>query len=134
METRTSTEFNAEVERYLRNNHAVTLSTSSLTGLPHANTAAYVSDDQRLYFFVRDGSILLSNLAGSHHVAFTIDEYAPPWQKRRELHGSGDCGVADDQQSKMALELCAEKFEDFTPTGALWWLEPSGMYFIDYIF
>jgi hypothetical protein len=134
MQTRTDTEFNATVEKYLRNNHAVTLSTSSFTGFPHANTAPYVSDDQRLYFFVRDESVLLSNLAGSHQAAFTVDEYAPPWQKRRELHGSGSCGPADDRQTSAALELCAEKFGDFRPTGALWWLEPSGMYFIDYTF
>ena len=134
MQTRTSTEFNAEVDRYLRNNHAVTLSTSSFTGLPHANTAPYFSDDKRLFFFVRAESILLSNLAGSHHAAYTIDEYAPPWQKRRELHGSGKCGMADDPQASVATEACAEKFEGFMPTGTLWWLEPSGMYFIDYAF
>ncbi len=119
MQTRTNTEFNAEVDRYLRNNHAVTLSTSSFTGLPHANTAPYFSDDQHLFFFVRAESMLLSNLVGSHHAAFTIDEYAPPWQKRRELHGGGRCGVADDPLTRGALEACAEKFEGFMPTGTL---------------
>jgi nitroimidazol reductase NimA-like FMN-containing flavoprotein (pyridoxamine 5'-phosphate oxidase superfamily) len=122
------------VDRYLRTNHAVTISTSSFTGLPHANTAPYVSDDQRLYFFVREDSVLLQNLAEGHHAAFTVDEYAPPWQKRRELHGEGRCGVADDGQARVALHACAEKFGEFVPTGILWWLEPSGMYFIDYLF
>jgi nitroimidazol reductase NimA-like FMN-containing flavoprotein (pyridoxamine 5'-phosphate oxidase superfamily) len=134
METRTNTQFNAEVDTYLRSNHAVTLSTSSFTGLPHANTAPYVSDDERLYFFVRDESILLSNLVDSHRAAFTVDEYAPPWQKRRELHGFGTCGCADERQASAALERCAQKFGDFRPTGAIWWLEPAGMYFIDYTF
>jgi hypothetical protein len=134
METRTSTEFNAEVDSYLRSNHAMTLSTSSFTGLPHANTAPYFSDDQRLFFFVREASVLLNNLVESHHAAFTIDEYGPPWQKRRELHGSGPCGVADDPLASVAKEACAEKFGGFMPTGDLWWLEPSGMYFIDYMF
>jgi hypothetical protein len=134
MLTRTRTEFTTEVDSYLRNNHAVTLSTSSFSGLPHANTAPYVSDNRRLYFFVRDGSVLLSNLVASHHAAFTIDEYAPPWQKRMELHGSGSCHIADDVQLSTALELCDKKFGDCRPTGALWWLEPSGMYFIDYRF
>ncbi len=134
MQTRTSTDFSSQVDRYLRNNHAVTLSTSSFTGIPHANTAPYVSADQRLYFFVRDESILLDNLAANHHAAFTVDEYAPPWQKRRELHGSGRCGCADDLRASVAFELCTEKFGDFRPTGAIWWLEPSGMYFIDYTF
>ena len=93
-----------------------------------------VSDDQRLYFFVRDESILLSNLVDSHRAAFTVDEYAPPWQKRRELHGFGSCGCADERQVNAAVELCAVKFGDFRPTGAIWWLEPAGMYFIDYTF
>jgi len=78
METRTNTEFNAEVDTYLRDDHAVTLSASSSTGLPHANTAPYVSDAERLYFFVRDESILLSNLVDSKRAAFTVDEYGPP--------------------------------------------------------
>jgi hypothetical protein len=132
MQTIVSTEFNADVVRYLRDHHTLTLSTSSFTGFPHANTALYVNDDQRLYFFVRDGSVLLNNLVGSHSAAFTVDDYAPAWQKRRELHGSGSCGAADDLQARVALELCAEKFGDSLPTGALWWLAPSGMYFIDY--
>ena len=55
MQTRTDTDFNAGVDGYLRNNHAVTLSTSSPTGLPHANTAPYFSDEQRIFFFVRAG-------------------------------------------------------------------------------
>jgi Pyridoxamine 5'-phosphate oxidase len=134
METRTKTEFNSEVDAYLRNNHAVTLSTSSFTGIPHANTAPYVSDDKRLYFFVRDASILLSNLVDSHRAAFTVDEYAPPWQKRRELHGIGSCGCADELQARRALVLCRKKFGNFRPTGAVWWLKPGGMYFIDYMF
>jgi hypothetical protein len=134
MQTRTNTEFNAEVDWYLRNNHAVTLSTSSFTGLPHANTAPYFSDDEHIFFFVRPDSILLSNLLASHHAAFTIDEYAPPWQKRRELHGGGQCGAANDSQASGALAACLEKFEGFMPSGDLWWLEPSGMYFIDYEF
>jgi Pyridoxamine 5'-phosphate oxidase len=134
MESRTETDFNQEVDRYLRNNHAVTLSTSSFTGMPHANTAPYVSDDQHLYFFVRDESILLSNLVENHRAAFTIDEYGPPWRKRRELHGGGSCGRADERQTHGVLDLCREKFGDFRPTGSIWWLAPSGMYFIDYNF
>ena len=134
METRSKTEFTAEVSAYLRSNHAVTRSTSSFTGLPHANTAPYVSDDTLLYFFVRDESILLKNLAESQHAAFTVGEYGPPWQKRRELHGGGRCGPADEGQADAVTELCAKKFGDFRPTGRIWWLEPSGLYFIDYTF
>ncbi len=134
MQTRTDTDFNTEVDQYLRSNHAVTLSTSSPTGLPQANTAPYFSDDQRLYFFVRADSMLLSNLIASHNAAFTIDEYAPPWQKRRELHGRGRCSPMEASHTTEALRACKEKFEGFMPTGDLWWLEPTGMYFIDYEF
>jgi hypothetical protein len=112
VETRTETDFNAEVDTYLRNNHAITLSTSSFTGMPHANTAPYVNDLQFLYFFVRDESILLSNLIENHRAAFTVDEYTPPWRKRRELHGGGTCDPADDQQTARVLELCVKKFGD----------------------
>ena len=132
MQTISSTEFNVEVSRYLREHHTVTLSTSSFTGLPHANTAPYVSDDRRMYFFARYGSTLLSNLARSHRAAFTVDDYAPTWQKRRELHGRGTCGIADDLQSQVARKLCTEKFENSVPAGTICWLEPSGMYFVDY--
>jgi Pyridoxamine 5'-phosphate oxidase len=132
VQTVSSTEFNSEVGRYLREHHAVTLSTASFTGLPHANTAPYVSDDHRMYFFARDGSILLSNLAQSHSAAFTIDDYTSRWQKRRELHGRGSCGIADDLQARVALKLSVEKFGDSLPEGAVCWLQPSGMYFIDY--
>ena len=81
MQTISSTEFNVEVSRYLREHHTVTLSTSSFTGLPHANTASYVSDDRRMYFFARYGSTLLSNLARSHRAAFTVDRLRPDLAK-----------------------------------------------------
>ena len=121
METRTNTEFNADVDTYLRSNHAVTLSTSSFTGLPHANTAPYVSDDERLYFFVRDESILLSNLVDSHRAAFTVDEYAPPWQKRRELHGFGSCGCADELQAQRSVGAMRTK---------VWGLQADGSHLV----
>ena len=132
MQAHTGTEFNADVEAYLGDHRSVTLSTSSFTGLPHANTAPYVCYEQRLFFFVRHGSVLLRNLVESRHAAFTVDDYGPTGHKQRELHGIGSCRVADDQAALVALDLCAERFGDSVPTGALWCMQPSGMYFIEY--
>jgi Pyridoxamine 5'-phosphate oxidase len=127
-----ATAFNAEVERYLREHFSMTLSTSSFTGIPHANTAQYVNDSSLIYFFAREESVLLGNLTSNHNAAFTVDDYTPDWRKRRELHGSGPCGIADDSQREATRALCAEKFGEPLPQGVLCWLEPSGMYFVEY--
>lgn len=132
MTTTATTAFTPEVESYLRAHHTLTLSTASFTGLPHANTAPYVTDGRLVWFFAREGSVLLANLRGSHHAAFTVDDYSPAWHKQRELHGTGTCGVADDQQVAALRSLCAEKFGDEIPEGVACWLEPVGMYFVDY--
>jgi Pyridoxamine 5'-phosphate oxidase len=132
MTTTATTAFTPEVERYLRDHHTLTLSTASFTGLPHANTAPYVTDGRWLWFFARPGSVLVANLHGSHHAAFTVDDYSPAWRKRRELHGTGACGLAIDHQVAALRPLCAEKFGDGRPDGIACWLEPVGMYFVDY--
>jgi hypothetical protein len=128
----TTTAFTAEVAQYLREHFWITLSTSSFTGLPHANTAQYVNNDQTVYFFARDNSVLLQNIGSSHKVAFTVDDYSPQWIKTRELHGTGACGIADDASVAAARALGTEKFGERLPDGVLCWLRPAGMYFIDY--
>lgn len=127
-----ATTFTAEVAVYLRDHFSVTLSTTSFTGLPHANTAQYVNNDQQIFFFARENSVLLQNLASNHQIAFTVDDYSPEWQKTRELHGTGTCGIADDACVATAWAIGAEKFGKTLPRGVLCWLKPSGMYFIEY--
>jgi nitroimidazol reductase NimA-like FMN-containing flavoprotein (pyridoxamine 5'-phosphate oxidase superfamily) len=131
MET-VKTEFTSDVAAYLNTHHTLTLSTSSFTGMPHANTAPYVNDDHRVYFFARDGSILLRNLQESGHLAFTVDDYKDDWGKRRELHGEGHFEVATGGRKEHALELAAEKYGDSMPSGVLCTFTPGSMYFVEY--
>ncbi len=125
------TEFTAEVVAYLRDHHTLTLSTSSFTGIPHANTASYVSDTRLLYFFARPESVLLRNLNQNRHVDFTVDDY-DHWLKRRELHGQGECHLADADERAYALGLALEKYQDELPAGVLCVVRPGGMYFVVY--
>jgi nitroimidazol reductase NimA-like FMN-containing flavoprotein (pyridoxamine 5'-phosphate oxidase superfamily) len=126
------TEFTAEVEAYLRGHHTLTISTSSFTGLPHANTAPYVSDTRRLYFYARPESILLRNLSQNRHIDFTVDDYDHHWVKRRELHGQGECHVAEGDETARALDLALGKYSDELPAGVLCTVTPGGMYFVEY--
>jgi nitroimidazol reductase NimA-like FMN-containing flavoprotein (pyridoxamine 5'-phosphate oxidase superfamily) len=126
------TEFTEEVVAYLRGHHTLTLSTSSFTGIPHANTAQYVSDMHHLYFFARPESILLRNLGQNHHVDFTVDDYDYRWVKRKELHGKGECHLAEADERVYALGLALEKYQDGLPTGVLCTVRPGGMYFVVY--
>jgi nitroimidazol reductase NimA-like FMN-containing flavoprotein (pyridoxamine 5'-phosphate oxidase superfamily) len=130
MET-VKTEFTTEVDAYLRGHHTLTLSTSSFTGLPHANTAPYVSDARNLYFFARPKSILLRNLSQNHRIDFTVDDY-DHWVKRRELHGQGECHVADGDETAYALSLALDKYRDELPAGVICTVTPGGMYFVVY--
>jgi nitroimidazol reductase NimA-like FMN-containing flavoprotein (pyridoxamine 5'-phosphate oxidase superfamily) len=126
------TGFTGEVAAYLLGHHTLTLSTSSFTGIPHANTAPYVNDTRHLYFFARPGSILLSNLDQNHHVDFTVDDYDDHWAKLRELHGNGECHVAQQDEKAYALGLALDKYGDELPTGVLCAVRPAGMYFVVY--
>jgi nitroimidazol reductase NimA-like FMN-containing flavoprotein (pyridoxamine 5'-phosphate oxidase superfamily) len=126
------TEFTEQVVTYLRDHHTLTLSTSSFTGIPHANTAPYVSDTQHLYFFARPESVLLGNLSQNRHVDFTVDDYDDHWVKRRELHGQGECHIADDDERVYALNLALDKYRDELPAGVLCTVKPAGMYFVVY--
>ena len=40
----------AEVMQHLRRHHVITLSTASVTGMPHADTVAYASDADSIFF------------------------------------------------------------------------------------
>ena len=79
----------AEVTEHLRAHHVITLSTASVTGMPHADTVAYASDADSIFFVAGAGTQLLHNLNASRWVSFTIDDYTPGWAKVRELQGAG---------------------------------------------
>jgi len=40
----------AKVMQHLRRHHVITLSTTSVTGMPHADTVAYASDSASIFF------------------------------------------------------------------------------------
>src|SRR5215510_7638419 len=94
-----------EVVEYLRLHHVVTLSTSSFTGMPHADTVIYANDLRRIYFSSPEGSKLSRNIKDSHYVSFTIDDYTTDWRKVRELQGVGRCQTAMDGELDVALSL-----------------------------
>jgi hypothetical protein len=133
--TRTKT-FPQDVVEYLRLHHIITLSTSSFTGLPHANTVAYANDTEALYFAALAGSTVVRNIADNKHVSFTIDDYTTDWRKVRELQGVGGCRSANQQEEEdvYAAGLFQGKFarSQALPVGALHVVRPIEMHFVDY--
>ncbi len=121
----------ASVVEYLRLHHIITLSTSSFTGMPHADTVVYTNDDRNIYFYAIEGSILTRNIEDSHRVSFTIDDYTTDWRKVRELQGIGRCESADDPDEW--TELSSKFGSAFSgPAGSLYRLTPHEMHFVDY--
>ena len=123
-----------EVVEYLHRHHVITLSTSSFTGMPHADTVVYMNDSHGIYFFVGEGTQMLRNIRDSRHISFTIDDYTVDWRKVRELQGVGRCRVATEQQDAVAWPLYLEKFGRNAPRppGILHAISPNQMHFVDY--
>ena len=127
--------FPTDVVDYLGLHHIVTLSTSSFTGMPHADTVAYVADQWRIYFFGVDGSALVRNVKDSRYVSFTIDDYSTDWRKVRELQGVGRCqATADAEEERWAMWLSSQKFGALfvRPPGSLYRVVPMELHFVDY--
>jgi hypothetical protein len=123
-----------EVAEYLQLHHIITISTSSFTGMPNANTVAYTSDSHRLYFFVGEGTQALRNIKDSRHVAFTIDDYTMDWRKVRELQGVGRCLPSTPENEIDGWKLFLDKFGaglERSP-GILHTVVPHEMHFVDY--
>ena len=80
-----------EVVEYLHRHHVITLSTSSFTGMPHADTVVYMNDAHSIFFFAGEGTQMLRNIKDSRYISFTIDDYTIDWRKVRELQGVGRC-------------------------------------------
>jgi hypothetical protein len=124
----------AEVVDYLRFHHIITVSTSSFTGFPYANTVAFANDDRRFFFFVGEGTSLLRNIKDSRRVAFTIDNYTVDWHKVRELQGVGHCKPSTVEEEADAWQLFQTKFGagiERLP-GVLHTLTPNELHFVDY--
>jgi Pyridoxamine 5'-phosphate oxidase len=109
--SRVTTGIPADVVGYLHRHHVMTRSTSSFTGMPHADTVVYSSDAHRPFFFAGDGTQMLRNLKDSRHVSFTIDDYTVDWHKVLELLGLARCVQAD-------AETRAAPPSDVAPEGA----------------
>ncbi len=122
-----------EVVEYLNRHHVITLSTSSFTGMPHADTVVYMNDEKSIFFFAGEGTQMLRNIKDSRHVSFTIDDYTIEWRKVRELQGVGRCQPADDQDGA-AWALYHSKFgqQSARPPGLLHAIVPHEMHFVDY--
>ena len=123
-----------EVVDYLHRHHVITLSTSSFTGMPHADTVVYVNDSRTICFFVGEGTQMLRNIKDSRHVSFTIDDYTVDWRKVRELQGVGRCRPATPEQDAAAWSLFLLKFGPGSarPHGIMHAIVPSEMHFVDY--
>jgi hypothetical protein len=124
----------AEVMQHLRRHHVITLSTASVTGMPHADTVAYASDADSIFFFAGEGTQLLRNLKVSRWVSFTIDDYTAGWAKVRELQGAGRCLPATAAQDAAAWPLYVAKFGPgfARPPGLLHAIVRSAMHFVDH--
>lgn len=124
----------SDVSEYLDLHHVITLSTASFTGMPHAATVVFVSDDERLYFFSPSESILARNIRDNRHVSFTVDDYTVDWSKVRELQGVGRCEPADAAAEPRVAEMTRRKMgQNFSvPPGVLYAVKPHEMHFVDY--
>jgi len=123
-----------EVLSYLDVHHIITLGTASFTGMPHAATFAYVSDQDGLYFALPESEITRKNIAANKWASFTIDDYTPDFRKVRELVGVGRSGPADDLARDRAMALFATKMSGM-PKEALvnmHQIKPIELHFVDF--
>jgi len=111
-----------EVIEHLGRHHVITLSTSSFTGMPHADTVVYVNNADSIFFVAGEGTQMLRNVKDSRHVSFTVDDYTVDWRKVRELQGVGRCRPATEEQAAVAWSLCLLKFgQEFArPPGVIY--------------
>ena len=119
---------------HLHRHHVVTLSTTSFTGMPHADTVVYMSDSRSIFFFAGEGTQMLRNIKDSRRVSFTIDDYTIDWRKVRELQGVGRCLPATPEQDAVGWSLYLMKFgpDSVRPPGILHAIVPNEMHFVDY--
>ena len=123
-----------EVVDYLALHHVITLSTSSFTGMPHADTVVYANDERGFFFYTDPTTQMGRNIKDSRHVSFTIDDYTTDWKKVRELQGVGRSTPCDETTARLGQAMMKMKFGAafVAPPGLLYSVEPNEMHFIDY--
>jgi hypothetical protein len=135
MPVESTVEIPQQVLDYLRGHHIVTIGTASFTGMPHAATAAYVTDEHGLYFSMQPEELTLQNISANHWASFTIDDYTPDFRKFRELRGVGrsEPVTADADRSRIDL-LFAEKLPALAggPVGLVHRIIPLELHFVDF--
>jgi nitroimidazol reductase NimA-like FMN-containing flavoprotein (pyridoxamine 5'-phosphate oxidase superfamily) len=135
MPVQTTVEIPKPVLDYLRVHHVVTIGTASFTGMPHAATTAYVSDQEGLYFSMQPEELTLRNIDANHWASFTIDDYTADFRKFRELRGVGKSDVISDAGQRAAVEeLFAEKLPNL-PAEAIVTVHritPLELHFVDF--
>jgi len=121
-----------DVLAHLERHHVMTLSSSSFTGMPHADTVLYTHDARRIYFFAEAGSPLRRNVDDSRWVSFTVDDYTVDWRKVRELRGTGQCEPAAAARAADVWLMYLTKFgPGFTlPAGTLYVITPRQPRFV----
>ena len=132
--TRVTQGIPTEVMEHLHRHHVITLSTTSFTGMPHADTVVYMSDARSIFFWAGEGTQMLRNIKDSRRVSFTIDDYTIDWRKVRELQGVGRCMPVTREQDPAVWSLYLLKFGEgqVRPPGFLHAIVPNEMHFVDY--
>ncbi|HTU37179.1 MAG TPA: cyclic nucleotide-binding domain-containing protein [Acidimicrobiales bacterium] len=127
-------EMPGEVLSYLDLHHIITLGTASFTGMPHAATIAYASDQSGVYFAMPESELTLKNIAANKWASFTIDDYTPDFRKVRELRGVGRCAPADDLARERAMSLFAMKISDMPKESLtnMHLIRPLELHFVDF--
>jgi hypothetical protein len=110
-----------EAVEHLQRHHVITVSTSSFTGMPHADTVVYASDSNGIFFFVGEGTQMLRNIKDSRHVSFMVDDYTVDWRKVREMQGVGRCQRVPEDHDAAAWALYVSKYGQATkrPSGIM---------------
>jgi hypothetical protein len=123
-----------EVLSYLDLHHIITLGTASFTGMPHAATIAYASDEHGIYFAMPETELTLKNVAANKWASFTIDDYTPDFRKVRELRGVGRCGSADDMACDRAMLLFKSKVANMPQESLInmHLIRPLELHFVDF--
>jgi uncharacterized protein YhbP (UPF0306 family) len=123
-----------EVAEHLERHHVITLSTSSFTGMPHADTVVYVSDARGIFFFAGENTQMMRNINDSNRVSFTVDDYTVDWRKVRELQGVGRCQPVPPEYDAIGWSLYLAKYGEqaLRPAGIMYTIIPMEMHFVDY--